>query len=362
MVGKSRLRLRQGGQDRQHGAVVGRHVPEPPARFTVEPAERPVRGLREARGPRGAAPASVVSPSSARRRTPSTRRARGSPFRGAAGSRRRRARFTRDAIDAAPHRSTTQVRKARREKKFDEAIKEIDGRRVEITDETVVVEATDDKPALVHLCVEVDRGITFDDAVTRLAEAKKDATAAAPSTRLGAIRRKDHSAFYISKNPSPITKKRLVMMALQSQSYVPGESSFVLRIFRPKTGVGQMQLTDVLQRYVRTDPENVKEAWGAEYVDPNCSHGAKCKNKKTCEVGKRVQHKHLLCGSLLDSMRKAEGIIARRYASSGHCNVCRVIEKKNDEPTADGRRALGLEIYGIYIDEVLDGFDPDVEA
>ena len=113
---------------------------------------------------------------------------------------------------------------------------------------------------------------------------------------------------------------------------------------------------------MRTDPDNVKEAWGAEYVDPNCSHGAKCKNKATCEVGKRVQHKHLLCGSLLDSMRKAEGIIARRYASSGHCNVCRVIEKKNDEPTDGGRRALGLEIYGIYIDEVLDGFDPDVEA
>ena len=160
------------------------------------------------------------------------------------------------------------VRKARREKKFDEAIKEIDGRRVEITDETVVVEATDDKPALVHLCVEVDRGITFDDAVARLAEAKKDATSRRSSTRLGcAIRRKDHSAFYISKNPSPITKKRLVMMALQSQSYVPGESSFVLRIFRLKTGVGQMQLTDVLQRYVRTDPENVKGAWGAEYAD-----------------------------------------------------------------------------------------------
>ena len=254
------------------------------------------------------------------------------------------------------------VRKARREKKFDEAIKEIDGRRVEITDETVVVEATDDKPALVHLCVEVDRGITFDDAVARLAEAKKDATAAAPSTRLGAIRRKDHSAFYISKNPSPITKKRLVMMALQSQSYVPGESSFVLRIFRPKTGVGQMQLTDVLQRYVRTDPENVKEAWGAEYVDPNCSHGAKCKNKKTCEVGKRVQHKHLLCGSLLDSMRKAEGIIARRYASSGRCNVCRAVEKKDDEPVEGGRSVLGLEIKPTFIDEVLDGFDPDVEA
>ena len=64
------------------------------------------------------------------------------------------------------------VRKARREGQFDEAIKEIDGRNVEITDETVVVEATEDRAALVHLCVEVDRGITWDDAVARLAEAK----------------------------------------------------------------------------------------------------------------------------------------------------------------------------------------------
>ena len=260
---------------------------------------------------------------------------------------------------ASPFRA--QVRKARREGKFDEAIKEIDGRKVEITDETVVVEATEDRAALVHLCVEVDRGITWDDAVARLAEAKKDTTAASLGTRLDGIRRKDHSSFYIAKNPNPITKKRMVMMALQSQSFIPGESSFQLRTFRPKSGVNQLPLVDVLQRYVRTDAESVKDAWAAEYANPDCSHGPKCKNKATCQYGKRVINMHILTGSLLDSMRKAEGIIRRKFATSGHCNVCRAVEKKDDEPTADGRSVLGLQIVNAYVDDVLDGFDPDVE-
>ena len=122
-----------------------------------------------------------------------------------------------------------------------------------------------------------------------------------------------------------------------------------MRIFRPKTGVGQMQLTDVLQRYVRTDDENVKEAWGAEYAAPRtCSHGAKCKNKKTCEVGKRVQHKHRCAGRCSTPCARPRAS-SRALASSGHCNACRVIEKKNDEPTADGRRATRpRDPRGIY--------------
>ena len=254
------------------------------------------------------------------------------------------------------------IRKARREKKFDEAIKEIDGRRVEITDETIVVEETEDQAALVHLCVEVDRGITLADAVQRLAEAKRDATASASSTRLGAIRRKDHSAFYIAKNPNPITKKRLVCMALHSQSHVPGESSFVLRLFRPKNGITQMQMVEFLQKYVVTDADSVKEAWAAEHLDTNCWHGPKCKNKANCQVGKRIINMHLLTGSLLSSMRKAEQVIQRKYAASGHCSVCRVIEKKNGEPVDGGRSALGIEIKNAYIDDILDAFDPDVEV
>ena len=225
-----------------------------------------------------------------------------------------------------------------------------------------MVEATEDRAALVHLCVEVDRGITWDDAVARLAEAKKDTTAASLGTRLDGIRRKDHSSFYVAKNPNPITKKRMVMMALHSQSFIPGDSSLSLRCFKPKIGIKQMSLTEVLQKYVKTDAESVKEAWAAEYACKDCSHGPKCKNKATCEVGKRVIHMHLLTGSLLDSMRKAEGIIRRKFATSGHCNVCRAVEKKDDEPVEGGRSVLGLEIKPTFIDEVLDGFDPDVEA
>ena len=226
-----------------------------------------------------------------------------------------------------------------------------------------MVEATEDRAALVHLCVEVDRGITWDDAVARLAEAKKDTTAASFGTRLDGVRRRtSHSSFYIARAPNPITKKRMVMMALHSQSFIPGDSSLSLRCFKPKIGIKQMSLTEVLQKYVKTDAESVKEAWAAEYACKDCSHGPKCKNKATCEVGKRVIHMHLLTGSLLDSMRKAEGIIRRKFATSGHCNVCRAVEKKDDEPVEDGRSVLGLEIKPTFIDEVLDGFDPDVEA
>ena len=105
------------------------------------------------------------------------------------------------------------VRKARREGQFDEAIKEIDGRKVEITDETVVVEATEDRAALAHLCVEIDRGITWDDAVARLKEAQKDTTAASFGTRLDGVRRRtSHSSFYVARAPNPITKKRLSLI------------------------------------------------------------------------------------------------------------------------------------------------------
>ena len=46
---------------------------------------------------------------------------------------------------------------------------------------------------------------------------------------------------------------------------------------------------------------------------------------------------------------KAEGI--SRCRLSGHCNAWPLaIEKKNDEPTDGGRRALGLDWSGIYID------------
>jgi hypothetical protein len=37
-----------------------------------------------------------------------------------------------------------------------------------------------------------------------------------------------------------------------------------------------------------------------------------------------------------------------------------VLEKKDGEPV--GKSVLGLEIPNVFIDDVLDGFDPDVEV
>ena len=140
---------------------------------------------------------------------------------------------------------------------------EYDGRKVEITDETDVVPAAGEKGALCHLCVQIDRGIAYTDAAQRLKEADADRAAAALQRAAGsgrAVPRRSHNGFYRGRNVNPIAKKRLVCMALQSRSHVPGESSFTLRVFRPKSGLSQMPLVDFLQKYPR--PRRTKFADG----------------------------------------------------------------------------------------------------
>ena len=77
--------------------------------------------------------------------------------------------------------------------------------------------------------------------------------------------------------------------------------------------------------------------------DKHCFHGPNCKRGKACEVGKRTQHKHVLMGSLLVSMRKAEAIISKNTGNAYKCKVVRVIETGDD-----GKSVIGLEIPTAY--------------
>jgi hypothetical protein len=262
------------------------------------------------------------------------------------------------------------VKRARREGKYDEAITELEGRRIEITDETTVQTATASRGELVHLNVETDRGIPFADARATLKAADADFAAehapGAPRPNFLDMRTfrapKNHNGFYRSKNPHPIHKKHLVMMAIKSKSYTPGEGGLSLRIFRPNTGISQMSFTDVLQRYVKAVPEDLEDDWttGFDDGDKYCSHGPKCKHGKACQVGKRTQQNHVLRGSILYAMRKAESSI--NAATSGAANgvklkVCRVCETKDG-----GQSHVGLLIPGVYVDTVIDAMEAEDEA
>merc|ERR1712129_50886 len=122
------------------------------------------------------------------------------------------------------------------------------------------------------------------------------------------------------------------------------------------SGLSQMGLADFLQKYVKCDPKDVEREWAAEYNDNKyCSHGPNCKNKATCDVGKRIITKHVLTGSLLDSMRSAERIVSRKYANDYKMKVVRVVEKDNDEPKDGGQSVVAVEVPRVYIDHVLEG-------
>ena len=257
------------------------------------------------------------------------------------------------------------VRVARREGKYDEAIAEVKGHRVEITDETVLQAETSTRGELVHLNVEVDRGIPWDEALSILASATEDAAhekAAKEAqahhrgrnafTDMRSLRgRAEVAGFYRSNVPNPSTKKHFVALAIVGKTYTAGDTSGTIRVYRPTTGISQMQRTDLLQRYAKADAADVAKEWKALYDngDKHCSHGPKCKHGAKCMVGKRTQQKHVLQGSLLVSMRKAEAIITKNTGNAIRLKVCRVVETDDA-----GKSVLGIDLPACYCRNVMD--------
>ena len=122
-------------------------------------------------------------------------------------------------------------------------------------------------------------------------------------------------------------------------------------IFSSTWGISQMQRTDLLQRYAKADAADVAKEWKALYDngDKHCSHGPKCKHGAKCMVGKRTQQKHVLQGSLLVSMRKAEAIITKNTGNAIRLKVCRVVETDDA-----GKSVLGIDLPACYCRNVMD--------
>ncbi|KAH8098990.1 hypothetical protein JL720_1963 [Aureococcus anophagefferens] len=238
------------------------------------------------------------------------------------------------------------VRVARREGKYDEAIAEVKGHRVEITDETVLQAETSTRGELVHLNVE-------DAAHEKAAkEAQAQHRGRNAFTDMRSLRgRAEVAGFYRSNIPNPATKKHYVALAIVGKTYTAGDTSGTIRVYRPNTGISQMQKVDLLQRYGKIDAADVKKEWKALYDngDKHCSHGPKCKHGAKCQVGKRTQQKPVLQGSLLVSMRKAEAIIQKRTGNAIRLGVCRVVETDDA-----GKSVLGIDLPTCYCQNVMD--------
>ncbi|KAH8045612.1 dynein light chain binding protein [Aureococcus anophagefferens] len=151
------------------------------------------------------------------------------------------------------------------EGKYDEAIAEVKGHCVEITDETVLQAETSTRGELVHLNAEVDRCIpgtalpsSLRDGGRGPREGRQGGPGAARGrnafTDMRSLRgRAEVAGFYRSNIPNPATKKHYVALAIVGKTYTAGDTSGTIRVYRPNTGISQMQKVDLLQRYGKID-------------------------------------------------------------------------------------------------------------
>ena len=77
-----------------------------------------------------------------------------------------------------------------------------------------------------------------------------------------------------------------MLLALQK----PGHRN-MFALVRPGTGEGvfDMERSELEQKYVRVDPDDARELWGAAYAAglEGCMHGAHCTQGPDCTFGRR---------------------------------------------------------------------------
>uniref|UniRef100_A0A383VKE6 UBA domain-containing protein n=1 Tax=Tetradesmus obliquus TaxID=3088 RepID=A0A383VKE6_TETOB len=142
--------------------------------------------------------------------------------------------------------------------------------------------------------LQVDRGMTFEDAARRLAH----------ESFPGCL-----SGFRRSRRP--MFGSHLVLLALQK----PGQKH-MFSLVRPNTGEAfyDMERGELDEKYVRLAPEAAQEEWAAQHAASlsSCIHGAACASKATCQVGRRLTEVTILSGSVVRVWGVLESVLERR--------------------------------------------------
>ncbi|WIA22798.1 hypothetical protein OEZ86_009751 [Tetradesmus obliquus] len=142
--------------------------------------------------------------------------------------------------------------------------------------------------------LQVDRGMTFEDAARRLAH----------ESFPGCL-----SGFRRSRRP--MFGSHLVLLALQK----PGQKH-LFSLVRPNTGEAfyDMERGELDEKYVRLAPEAAQEEWAAQHAASlgSCIHGAACASKATCQVGRRLTEVTILSGSVVRVWGVLESVLERR--------------------------------------------------
>jgi len=259
------------------------------------------------------------------------------------------------------------VKKAKRQGKFDQGITKLEGRSVDLSPSEVVVPATKMKTALLRTDISQDRGYSFEEARTKLAEATaEDAAAKAAAAEsaeswggmrgVGGQRRnraRSVNGFWLGRNRNVQRGYRLTLCAVEVQSASAIGHWGKCRVFRPETGSWEFNKEDVFANYNRIETlDEAKQVWDKAFATALtvCSHGPRCKHGAACQVGKRVQQKCVLGGNVLDNWSRIETEILN---VTGNSTVkLKIVRANSTAPGGEVRDVVGLELPGPWADDV----------
>ncbi|KDO34242.1 hypothetical protein SPRG_19078 [Saprolegnia parasitica CBS 223.65] len=177
------------------------------------------------------------------------------------------------------------IAKATQEGKYDEGYDDIKGRKGQLQRQSRL------SPTVQHSHVEVDRGISFEEATALLASS----VAAGYS-----------ASFYISD--AKFYGEYLFMLMLVNATKTS------CCVVRPNTGYmyfDRSKLDDMRDKYAAIAPAAAEKGWRRIFDEScvRCVHWNGCKAGLTCRVGMRMMQYHVLTGSVLPIWKLLEAVL-----------------------------------------------------
>ena len=246
------------------------------------------------------------------------------------------------------------IKKAKEDHKFDDGVVDIRGNNVKLEPgypKKLGVDALSGVELRV-VKVGVDRGTTFAMAQNLLRD-KAAANADGKPLR--------GEGFYRSSR-ALIGRERedVRAYALLIQKPIPAfalNARPLFKCFRPGTGLGAVVSLDEFTdggRFRRVQPDEADKGWTKIFDDAAkyCSHGPNCKHGAACTVGRRVEMKYVLTGSVLPFWTEIQRSVGYRDVARGGGGYTTKSNMRIVRLRIDATRTAAEErLVGVLIDE-----------
>jgi len=237
-----------------------------------------------------------------------------------------------------------QIRRAKENHMYDEGVVDIRGQAVTIEAGYPARLASAGGVNIEHVKLGVDRGISIGNAHEMLL-AKAEANAGGELYH--------GEGFYESRRPVFGRTDNIKSYVLLLQKPIPSwtlNPTPLFKVYRPATGLGiATYLAEHTPKFKAIDPDDAIEGWSRTYKEALtvCSHGPRCKHGSKCTVGKRVEYKHILTGSVLQFWDKIQQVVGFETRSdNGHARLVsriRIVRVRAQRKNGDETRIVGVE-------------------